>query len=146
MPFLLNACDIYAAPSRLEGFGMPQVEAGACGKPVLGLRAMGMLDTLVHEETALLAEVATEISICETLLGEESGFPEGHRVRFDKPRPADYRASVFDIAEHLERLLSDPRLRERLGAAGRERVVQRFDYRVVAQQFLNLLTSRLGLA
>jgi glycosyltransferase involved in cell wall biosynthesis len=27
MPYLLSACDIYAAPSRLEGFGMIQVEA-----------------------------------------------------------------------------------------------------------------------
>ena len=34
MPYLIGACDIYAAPSRLEGFGMPQVEAGACAKPV----------------------------------------------------------------------------------------------------------------
>ena len=30
MPYLLAACDIYAAPSRLEGFGMIQVEANAC--------------------------------------------------------------------------------------------------------------------
>jgi glycosyltransferase involved in cell wall biosynthesis len=30
MPYLLSACDIYAAPSRLEGFGMIQVEANAC--------------------------------------------------------------------------------------------------------------------
>ncbi len=35
MPYLFGACDIYAAPSRLEGFGMPQVEAGACEKPVI---------------------------------------------------------------------------------------------------------------
>ncbi|MET3115054.1 starch synthase [Pedobacter sp. CG_S7] len=34
IPYLIGACDVYAAPSRLEGFGMPQVEAGACGKPV----------------------------------------------------------------------------------------------------------------
>ena len=40
MPYLIAACDIYAAPSRLEGFGMPQVEAGACGKPVIGIKAM----------------------------------------------------------------------------------------------------------
>ncbi|HPI11818.1 MAG TPA: glycosyltransferase family 4 protein, partial [Catalimonadaceae bacterium] len=33
IPYLIGSCDIYAAPSRLEGFGMPQVEAGACEKP-----------------------------------------------------------------------------------------------------------------
>jgi glycosyltransferase involved in cell wall biosynthesis len=58
MPYLIGACDIYAAPSRLEGFGMPQVEAGACGKPVIGINAMAMLDTLVHGRTAFLAGVA----------------------------------------------------------------------------------------
>ena len=52
MPYLVGACDIYAAPSRLEGFGMPQIEAGACGKPVIGIRAMAMLDTLIDGETA----------------------------------------------------------------------------------------------
>ena len=62
MPYLMAACDVYAAPSRLEGFGMPQVEAGACGKPVIGIAAMAMLDTLVHGETAFLAGVAQEIT------------------------------------------------------------------------------------
>ncbi len=60
MPYLIGACDIYAAPSRLEGFGMPQVEAGACGKPVIGIKAMGMLDTLIHEKTAFLAQCRQE--------------------------------------------------------------------------------------
>ena len=55
MPYLLSACDIYAAPSRLEGFGMAQIEAGACAKPVVSIRAMGMLDTLIHGETAFLS-------------------------------------------------------------------------------------------
>ena len=41
MPYLYAACDIYAAPSRLEGFGMPQLDAGVCGKPVIGIAAMG---------------------------------------------------------------------------------------------------------
>jgi len=74
MPYLINACDIYAAPSRLEGFGMPQVEAGACEKPVIGIRAMGMLDTLIHEKTALLAKVAQKIVVNEVMVGDESGF------------------------------------------------------------------------
>ena len=46
MPYLLAACDIYAAPSRLEGFGMIQVEANACGKPVIAINAMAFLDTM----------------------------------------------------------------------------------------------------
>jgi glycosyltransferase involved in cell wall biosynthesis len=139
MPYLLAACDIYAAPSRLEGFGMPQVEAGACGKPVIGIRAMAMLDTLVHGETAFLAPVAQEIHITGAVLGPESGFEPGHRVVFEKPRVADYRASVPDIAEYLKLLLNDADLRRRLGAAGRKRVVERYDYRHVAQCLVDIL-------
>ena len=109
MPYLLAACDIYAGPSRLEGFGMPQVEAGACGKPVIGIRAMAMLDTLVHGETAFLARVAEEIRIKEAVLGPESGFEPGHRVVFEKPRVSDYRASSPDIAEYSEATAQRPR-------------------------------------
>jgi len=145
MTCLMAACAIYAAPSRLEGFGLGQVEANACGKPVVGIRAMGMLDTLVHEETALLARVATENYITEALLGPESGYAVGHRFVFDAPRIADYRADVNDIATYLLKLMTDPALRTRLGAAGRQRVVAHFHYRVVAQRLLQILSERLGL-
>jgi len=141
MPYLLAACDIYAAPSRLEGFGMPQVEAGACGKPVLGIRAMAMLDTLVQGETAFLATVAQEIHITEAILGPESGFEAGHRVVFEKPRVADYRANVPEIAAYLKRLLNDADLRRRMGEAGRRRVVERYDYRLVARRLLEILSE-----
>lgn len=145
MPYMLSACDVYAAPSRLEGFGMPQVEAGACGKPVIGIKAMAMLDTLVHGQTALLAGVAQEISVCETIVGHEAGFEPGHRVRFATPRIVDYRASVKDIADHLRVLLNDPELRKRMGEAGRKRVVQKYDYLAVARQFVEILGNKLGL-
>ena len=124
---------------------MGQVEASACGKPVVGIRAMGMLDTLVHEETALLARVAVENYITETLLGPESGYAAGHRFVFDAPRIADYRADVNDIATYLLKLMTDPALRTRLGAAGRQRVVEHFHYRVVAQRLLRILSERLSL-
>jgi len=142
MPYLLSACDIYAAPSRLEGFGMPQVEAGACGKPVIGIRAMAMLDTLVHGETAFLAGVAQEIRITEATLGPESGFEPGHRVVFEKPRVSDYRASASDIAGFLKLLLNDPVLCQRMGEAGRRRVVATYDYRLVAQRLVDILQER----
>ncbi len=98
MPYLLGACDIYAAPSRLEGFGMPQIEAGACGKPVIGIRAMAMLDTLIDGETAFLAAIDQEIRISETTLGKAEGYSDGHRIIFDPPRVSGYRANIHDIA------------------------------------------------
>ncbi len=145
MPYLIGACDIYAAPSRLEGFGMPQVEAGACEKPVLGIKAMGMLDTLVHGETAFLAKVAKKIVVDHVILGDESGFENKHMVLFDHPRTVDYRASIKDIAKYLLQLMTDEPLREKMGKAGRERVVQYFDYRVVAKQFVKIINERLGI-
>ncbi len=143
MPYLINACDIYAAPSRLEGFGMPQIEAGACGKPVIGIKAMGMLDTLVHGETALLAEVAQEILSKETMVFSESGSQERQRVIFPIPRIVDYRASVHDIANYLMDLMESPELRHKLGEAARKRVVENFNYKVVAKRFVEIISTRL---
>ncbi len=145
MPYLIGACDIYAAPSRLEGFGMPQVEAGACEKPVISIRAMGMLDTLIHKETALLAKVARRIVVNEVILGDESGFEEDHKMIFSMPRTVDYRANVQDIAKYLLTLMHDPALREKMGKAGRKRVVANFDYRVVAKRFVKIMNDKLGL-
>jgi alpha-maltose-1-phosphate synthase len=141
MPYLLAACDIYAGPSRLEGFGMPQVEAGACGKPVIGIRAMAMLNTLVHGETAFLANVAQEIHITEAVLGPESGFEPGHHAVFNQPRVSDYRASSQNIAEYLKLLLNDANLRKRMGEAGRRRAVEQFDYRLVARRLMEILSE-----
>jgi glycosyltransferase involved in cell wall biosynthesis len=145
MPSLLAACDIYAAPSRLEGFGMPQVEAGACGRPVIGIKAMAMLETLVHNKTALLADVAVEIRVKETVVGEDQGYEDGHRVVFKSPRTVDYRASIHSIAEHLLTLMNDADLRRRMGEAGRARAVKHFDYRVVARRFVDIIRDRLGI-
>ena len=146
MPYLMAACDIYAAPSRLEGFGMIQVEANACEKPVIGIKAMGMLDTMVHKRTALLAGIAQEVRVKETTLGEDEGYQEGHRVVFKRPRTADYRASVHDIANYLMDLMTDGALREKMGKAGRKRVVEKFDYRVVAKRFVEIASARLGVS
>ncbi len=146
MPFLLAACDIYASPSRLEGFGMIQIEANSCEKPVVGIKAMGMLDTLVHGKTAFLAEVAQEIRLRETMLGDESGYETGHKFVFKRPRIVDYRASVHDIANYFMDLMQDSGLREKMGKNGRQRVIENFDYRVIAKKFVNIISKRLGIS
>jgi starch synthase len=145
MPYLIAACDIYAAPSRLEGFGMPQVEAGACEKPVIGIKAMGMLDTLIDGETAFLANVAKKIVVNEVILGGESGFENNYKVKFKEPRTVDYRANVQDIAAGLFKLMNDAKLRQEMGKAGRKRVVENFDYRIVAKKFIAIMNDKLGI-
>jgi len=145
MPYLIGACDIYAAPSRLEGFGMAQVEANACGKPVIGIKAMGMLDTMIHGETAFLANIAQEIVLNEVIVGKESGFKSKRKIVFRSPRVAEYRASVDDIANYLTPLMTDSALRDKMGQAGRERVVKDFDYRVVAKRFVQIINEKLGI-
>ncbi|WP_199119416.1 glycosyltransferase family 4 protein [Pedobacter sp. ASV28] len=146
VPYLLGACDIYAAPSRLEGFGMLQVEAGACGKPVIGINAMGMLDTLVQNKTAFMAGVAEKIVLDEVVLGPESGYKPGTHLHFDKPRTVDYRADIKDIETALVMLMNNEALRKQMGMEGRERVVAHFDYRVVAQKMVNVLREKLGIS
>ena len=145
MPYLLAACDIYAAPSRLEGFGMIQVEANACEKPVIAINAMAFLDTMVQGETAFLAKVAEERKIDEAAFGETHGIDDSHRMKFSKPRTAEYRASVPDIAKYLLTLMNDSGLRQRMGVAGRKHVVELFDYRQVARRFLQIVSDRLGI-
>jgi starch synthase len=145
MPYLIAACDIYAAPSRLEGFGMTQVEANACGKPVIGIKAMGMLDTMVHGQTAYLARVAQEVRMREALVGDESGYQAGHRVVFRSPRTVDYRASISDIADYLLELMQDAELRKRMGGAGRKRAIENYNYLTVAKRFLTIVSDKLGI-
>jgi starch synthase len=144
MPYLIAACDVYAAPSRLEGFGMIQVEANACEKPVVSINAMGLLDTMIQGKTAYLADVAQEITIRETIVGTESGFRPGSKVVFKEPRTVDYRASIHDIAKYLLELMKNPDLCKKMGAAGRERVVENFNYKVVAKKFVDIVQKRLG--
>jgi glycosyltransferase involved in cell wall biosynthesis len=95
---------------------------------------MGMLDTIVDGETGFLAEVSTEIRLRETILNQESGHEMGHKVVFKEPRIVDYRASVHDIAKYLMELMTNPELRKRMGEAGRQRVVEKFDYRMSSQK------------
>jgi starch synthase len=145
MPYLLASCDIYAAPSRLEGFGMLQVEANACGKPVIGINAMGLLDTMIQGKTAFLAEVGQEIVLRETILGRESGYEPNTKIVFKEPRVVDYRASVPDITKYLLELMNNQKLCKTMGQSGRKRVVENFDYRVVAKKFVNIVSKKLGI-
>jgi glycosyltransferase involved in cell wall biosynthesis len=107
---------------------------------------MGLLDTMVHKQTAFLADVAQEVRAREMTVGTDQGYEEGHRVVFRRPRTVDFRASVHDIARYLMELMTKPDLRAQMGQAGRKRVVETFDYRVVARRFVDVVGNRLGVS
>lgn len=142
MPYLYNACDIYAAPSRQEGFGMPHVEAQACGKPVISVDAMGIKETVIHSQTGFLARPAKWISITECEVGPATGYPQTQTVRFPEPKVIAVRANVQDLMDQALRLLTDDRLARRLGAAARAHVERSFDYRMVARQVVHVIRER----
>jgi glycosyltransferase involved in cell wall biosynthesis len=50
---------------------------------------------------------------------------------------------VHDIAEYLLKLMTDEKLRQRMGEAARKRVVEKFDYRFVARSFIQIASERL---
>ncbi len=143
---LLNASDIYAAPSRIDGFGMIQVEAQACGRPVLGIDSMGIKDTVLHGKTGFLAKVGEEIKLKEEWVYKWQGFKKKHIVKFDEPKTMDIRADVDDLAKYLLQMLTDDELREKMGAEGRKHAVKNFDYVKTSENIYNSIEKKLGFA
>ena len=146
VPYLMNACDIYAAPSRLEGYGMPMIEAQACEKPVISVAAMGMLDTIKHKHTGLLARVAQEITISEATLTSDMGYRRRKDIVFPEPKTVAIRADVNDLATYLKRLLTEDDTCKNMGEEGRRNVVENFHYIQVAERIAAELAETFNLA
>ncbi len=63
-----NLCDIFAMPSKGEGFGIVYLEALACGKPTLGGNQDGAIDALHHGELGALVDPDDVNGIANTLI------------------------------------------------------------------------------
>jgi glycosyltransferase involved in cell wall biosynthesis len=63
-----NLCDVFAMPSKGEGFGIVYLEALACGKPVLGGNKDGAIDALCNGELGALVDPDNLEEIAETLI------------------------------------------------------------------------------
>lgn len=68
MPFLYGECDVYVQPSIIEPYGIAVLEAMACGKPVIGTKVGGMLDTIKDGETGFLVEVGNAEEIADRIM------------------------------------------------------------------------------
>ena len=63
-----NLCDIFAMPSKGEGFGIVYLEALACGKPTLAGNQDGSIDALCHGELGALINPDNVDSIAKTII------------------------------------------------------------------------------
>ena len=127
-----------------ETFGLTPLEAMAAGKPVVASDWDGYRYTIRDGEEGFLIP---------TLFGPAGGLG-GAMSQRHVLGVQDYQSYVGAFAQHtavhigraaqaLTRLIADPELRRRMGAAGRARVRQAFDWKVVARQ-VNALVDDLA--
>jgi len=78
---LYNLADVYAMPSRGEGFGFVFLEAMACGVPVIGSKLDGGREALLDGKLGMLVDPTNRAeiraAILETLERRERHIPEG---------------------------------------------------------------------
>jgi starch synthase len=113
---LLSGAAVFCCPSIYEPFGLVNLEAMACGAAVVASAVGGIPEIVVEGETGFL-------------------------VDWDEARPEAFESQ---LAARLTEVLEDPALSERLGRAGRSRVLDRFTWPRIAERTVDLYRSLLG--
>ncbi|HET9540800.1 MAG TPA: glycogen synthase [Candidatus Limnocylindria bacterium] len=115
---LYSHAALFVCPSVYEPFGIINLEAMACGRPVVASAVGGIPEVVVDGETGVLVPV---------------------ELRLDDPMtPVDPARFEANLAAAVNRLMADASLRDRMGRAGRQRAVERFSWSAIADQTVAL--------
>jgi starch synthase len=121
---LYSHAAVFACPSVYEPFGITNLEAMACERPVVASAVGGIPEVVVHGETGLL--VPLELSPDEPMT------------------PLDPDRFARDLAEAINALVADPQRSAAMGAAGRRRAVELFSWSAIADRTVALYGSLLS--
>ena len=115
---LYSHAALFVCPSVYEPFGIINLEAMACERPVVASAVGGIPEVVVDGETGVLVPV---------------------ELRPDDPMtPVDPTRFETNLAAAVNRLMADASLRDRMGRAGRQRAVERFSWSAIADQTVAL--------
>lgn len=81
VPIWMNACNLFVLPSLRESFGVVQIEAMACGKPVVATYNGGSEEIITSEDYGLLCEPANPDELAEKILIALDKEWDGDKIR-----------------------------------------------------------------
>lgn len=117
--FLFNICDVYVAPSRHEGFGLPHIQAMACQKPVITCKGTAAEETSSDKITGYV--VSSEPATWEN--------SSGYAVEGVK-------ANIEELKDAIEKLALNEKLRKEMGKNARKHVLDNYDSKKIAKIFV----------
>ncbi len=120
---MLSAATVFACPSIYEPLGIVNLEAMACGTPVVATATGGIPEVVMHGETGLLVPI--------------------EQVQDGSGKPLDEAKFVADLAAALNQALEHSDLLA-FGAAGRKRVENHFSWDSIAQTTLDVYRSAIA--